>query len=106
MGARDAGGHCGSYDVDCVPAGDGGRPGHGPGCGGDDGRGAGTCGEGLGDAGAGVSASACDGGCLALAVTTSSPSCDPWSSCFRWRGRRGGVKVQLSASECKEGPQS
>lgn len=96
VGAPDGGGDCGSCDGGCVPAGDGVHPGCGPGCGGD-GRGAGTRGEGLAGAGAGVSA--CDGGCLAPAAMTSSPSCVPWSSCCRWRWHPGGVKVQPSASE-------
>lgn len=93
---RDGGGDYGSCDGDCVPAGGGVHPGHGPGYGGD-GCGAGTRGEGLAGAGAGVSA--CDGGRPAPAAMTSSPSCGPWNSCFRWLWHPGGVKVQLSASE-------
>jgi len=95
VGAQDGGGDCESCDGDCVPVGDGVRPGRGPGCGGGV-RGAGTHGEGLAGAGAGVSA--CDDDRLAPAVTTSSPSCGPWSSCCRWRWHQGGVKVQPSAS--------
>lgn len=95
VGDQDGGGDCGSCDGDCVPAGGGVHPGRGPGCG-DDGRGAGTRGEGLAGAGAGVSA--CDGGRFAPAAMTSSPSCGPWSSCFRWRWHPGDVKVQPSAS--------
>lgn len=84
-GARRGGGDCGSCDGGCVPEGGGVHPGRGPDCGGD-GRGAGTRGEGLAGAGAGVGASvsACDGGRLAPAAMTSSPSCGPWSSCCRW----------------------
>lgn len=93
VGARDEGGHCGSCDGGCVPAGDGVHR-RGPGCGGD-GRGAGMHEEGLASAGAG----ACDGGCLAPAAMTSSPSYGPWSSCCRWRWHPGGVKVQPSVSE-------
>lgn len=80
VGARDGGGDCGSCDGGCVPAGGRVHPGRGSGCGGGD-RGAGTRGEGLAGAGAGVSA--CDGGCLAPVVMTSFPSCGPWSSCCR-----------------------
>lgn len=94
VSARDGGGDCGSCDGGCVPVGGGVHPGRGPGCGGD-GRGAGMRGEGLAGAGAG----ACDGGCLAPAAMTSSPSCGPWSSCCRWRWHPGGVKVRPSASE-------
>lgn len=96
VGAQGVGGDCGSFDGGCVPAGGGVHPGRGPGCGGG-GRGAGTREEGL--AGAGVGASACDGGRLAPAGMTSSPSCGPWSSCCRWQWYLGGVKVQPSASE-------
>lgn len=78
VGARDGGEDCGSCDGGCVLV-DGGVL---LGCDGD-GRGAGTCEEGL--AGAGVDESACDDACLAPVVTTSSPSCGPWSSCFRWQ---------------------
>lgn len=94
-GDRDGGGGCGSCDGGCVPAGGGVQPGRVPGCGGG-GRGAGTRGEALEGAGAG--ASAYDGGRFAPAVMTSSPSCGPWSSCYRWRWHQGGVKVQPSAS--------
>lgn len=79
-GARDGGGDCGSCDGGCVPASDGVHPARVPDCGGD-GRGAGTRGE--GPAGVGEGASAYDGGRLVPAVMTSSPSCGPWSSCFR-----------------------
>lgn len=96
VGAQDGGVDCGSCDGGCVPVDDGVHPGHGPGYG-DDGRGAGTHAVGLASAGAIVSA--CDGGCLGPAVMTSSPSYDPWSSCFRWQWHPGGVKVLPSASE-------
>lgn len=96
VGARDGGGDCENCDGGCVPAGGGVRPDRGPGCGGGV-RGAGTRVEELAGAGEGVNA--CDGGHLALAVMTSSPSCDPWSSCCRWQWHQGGVKVQPSASE-------
>lgn len=95
VGARDGDGDCGSCDGGCVPAGGGVHPGRVPGCD-DGGRGAGTRVEEL--AGAGAGASACDGGRLAPAAMTSSPSCGPWSSCCRWRWHLGGVKVQPSAS--------
>lgn len=100
VGGRDGGGDCGSCDGGCEPAGGGVHPGRGPGCGGD-GRGAGTRG-GEEPAGAGAGASACDGGRFDPAAMTSSPSCGPWSSCFRWRWHQGGVKVQPSASGLKK----
>ena len=80
-GARGGGEGCGSCDGGCVPEGGGAHPARGPGCGGD-GHGADTRGAGL--AGAGADVSACDGGRLAPAVMTSSPSCGPWSSCCHW----------------------
>lgn len=80
-GARRGDGDCGSCGGGCAPAGGGAHPAHAPDCGGG-GRGAGMRVEGL--AGAGVGASACDGGRLAPVVLTSSPSCGPWSSCCRW----------------------
>lgn len=95
-GAQDGGGDCGSCDGGCVPADGGAHPGRDPGCG-DGGRDAGTHGEGLAYAGAG--GSACDGGVLGPAAMTSSPSCGPWSSYFRWWWHPGGVKVLPSASE-------
>lgn len=95
VGARAEGEDCGSCDEGCVPVGGGVCPARGPGCGGGV-RGAGTCGEVLGGAGAG--ASACDDGCPAPALLTSSPSCGPWSSCCRWGWHQGGGRGQLSAS--------
>lgn len=79
VGVQVGGGDCGNCDEDCVPAGGGGAlPGRGLGCGGGV-HGAGTYEEEPAGAGAG----ACDDGCLAPAVKTSCPSCDPWSSCCR-----------------------
>lgn len=72
VGAQAGGEDCGSCDEGCVPAGGGVRLGRGSGCGGGV-HGAGTCGEAL--AGAGVGA--CDDGCPAPALLTSSPSCGP-----------------------------
>lgn len=95
VGDRDGGEDCGSCDGGCVLVGGGVLPGCAPGCGGDV-HDAGTREEGL--AGAGAGASACGGGRLAPAAMTSSPSCGPWSSCFRWQWHQGGVKVQPSAS--------
>lgn len=65
-------------------AGGGARPEHEPGrgCGGG-GRGAGS--RAAGPVGAGEDVSAGDGAPPAPAVMTSSPSCDPWCSCCRWR---------------------
>lgn len=61
----------------------------GRGCGGGGGRGAGS--HGVGPVGAGEGASAGDGALPAPAVMTSSPSCDPWCSCCRWRWLLGGA---------------
>lgn len=70
----------------------GGRSGHG--CGGEGGEGSHE-GE---PACAGEGVSACDGGCPAPALKTSSPSCDPSCSCFHWRWGPDGEPKQLSVS--------
>ena len=94
-GGRGGVGGCGSCDGGCDPGADGVRPARGHGCGGG-GHVVGRHGEAPACAGGG--ASAWGGGPLAPDVTTSSPSCDPWSSCCHWRWPPGGAKVQPSAS--------